>query len=140
MMSRTCQGSASASARFGSAIISFRSIYLRFQFLCSTSSLHPALPSLSNAAAMQLQEVVLCATSPTSANAGPGAISLHDMQTGASLASFKQTSAGAHCTAVSQTRGGQGGFILAAQADKSIMNVYNFQKVCYLILNSWRIH
>ena len=78
---------------------------------------------------MQLQEVVLCTTSPTPSNAGPGSISLHDIQTGATLASFKQTSAGSRCTAVSQTRDGQGGFMLAAQPDKSIMNVYNFQKV-----------
>ena len=78
---------------------------------------------------MQLQEIVLCTTAPTAANSGSGTISLHDIQTGSTLVSFKQTSAGSHCTAVVQTRNGQGGFMLAAQPDKSIMNVYNFQKV-----------
>ncbi|EKM49939.1 uncharacterized protein PHACADRAFT_166518 [Phanerochaete carnosa HHB-10118-sp] len=77
---------------------------------------------------MQLQELVLCATTPSLSNPGPGSIALHDIQTGATLASFKQTSAGPHCTAVAHTRDGQGGFMLAAQPDKSIMNVYNFQK------------
>ena len=78
---------------------------------------------------MQLQEILLCTTAPTTSNPGPGSISLHDVQTGATLASFKQTSAGPHCTAVTQTRDGLGGFMLAAQPDKSIMNVYSFQKV-----------
>ncbi|KAI0091715.1 WD40 repeat-like protein [Irpex rosettiformis] len=77
---------------------------------------------------MQLQELVLCATQPTNTTAGPGTISLHDIQTGSTLASFKQTSAGLHSTAVVNTRDGQGGFMLAAQPDKSILNVYHFQK------------
>ncbi|KAI0923858.1 hypothetical protein AcV5_009285 [Taiwanofungus camphoratus] len=77
---------------------------------------------------MQLHECILCATAATPSSSGPGAISLHDIQTGSSLASFKQTSASTHCTAVVQSRNGQGGFMLAAQPDKSILNVYNFQK------------
>ncbi|KAI0367031.1 WD40 repeat-like protein [Pilatotrama ljubarskyi] len=77
---------------------------------------------------MHLNESVLCATAPSASGSGPGTISLHDIQTGTSLASWKQTSAGTHCTAVVQSRDGQGGFTLAAQQEKSIMNVYNFQK------------
>lgn len=80
---------------------------------------------------MQLQEVILCGTSPSSSSSGPGAISLHDIQTGSTLASFKQTSASIHSTAIVNTRDGQGGFMLAAQPDKSILNVYNFQKVSF---------
>ncbi|PCH44265.1 WD40 repeat-like protein [Wolfiporia cocos MD-104 SS10] len=76
---------------------------------------------------MQPHECILCATAP-STSTGLGSIALHDVQTGTSLASFKQTSAGAHCTSVVQSRDGQGGFMLAAQPDRSILNVYNFQK------------
>ena len=78
---------------------------------------------------MLLQELVLCSTTPTAQNTGPGTVTLHDIQTGTTLASFKQTSAAPHCTAVMPSRDGQGGFMLTAQTDKSIMNVYNFQKV-----------
>ncbi|KAF8817499.1 pre-rRNA-processing protein IPI3 [Phlegmacium glaucopus] len=77
---------------------------------------------------MLLQETILCATSPTTTNAGPGLIAIHDIQTGGTLASFKQTNASAHSTAVFQSKNTQGGFILASQLDKSILNVYNFQK------------
>ena len=79
---------------------------------------------------MLLQEVVLCATAPTEQGSGAGTIALHDIQTGSVLASYKQTSAGPNSTAVVPSRDGQGGFMLASQQDKSIMNVYNFQKVC----------
>jgi pre-rRNA-processing protein IPI3 len=78
---------------------------------------------------MKLQETILCATSPSSSAAGSGLIVIHDIQTGATLASFKQSSAGCHCVAVFESGNLQGGFILASQPDKSIMNVYNFQKV-----------
>ena len=78
---------------------------------------------------MLLQETILCATSPTATNAGPGLIAIHDIQTGGILSSFKQTNASAHSTAVFQSKDTQGGFILASQPDKSILNVYNFQKV-----------
>jgi pre-rRNA-processing protein IPI3 len=78
---------------------------------------------------MNLHETILCATAPVSSSTGPGAISLHDIQTGSSLASFKQTSANPHCTTFVESRDAQGGFMLAAQPDKSILNVYNFQKV-----------
>lgn len=77
---------------------------------------------------MILQEVVLCATAPQAAGSGSGAVVLHDIHTGTSLASFKQSSSAPHCTSFVETRDGQGGFILAAQQDKSILNVYNFQK------------
>ncbi|RDX54287.1 WD40 repeat-like protein [Lentinus brumalis] len=77
---------------------------------------------------MHLNEAVLCATLPTASGSGPGTLSLHDIQTGTSLASWKQTSAGPHCTAAVQTKDGQGGFMFAAQNDRSILNVYNYQK------------
>ncbi|KAG5721339.1 Pre-rRNA-processing protein IPI3 [Termitomyces sp. T112] len=77
---------------------------------------------------MHLQESVLCSTAAASSSAGPGTISLHDIQTGTVLASFKQTNASPNCTAFVETRNAQGGFILSAQPDKSILNVYNFQK------------
>ncbi|TCD67587.1 Pre-rRNA-processing protein ipi3 [Steccherinum ochraceum] len=75
---------------------------------------------------MNLQEIILCATAPITP--GTGSIALHDIQTGSTLATFKQTSAQRNCTAVVTSQDGQGGFMLAAQAEKSIMNVYNFQK------------
>ncbi|KAI0331448.1 WD40 repeat-like protein [Cubamyces sp. BRFM 1775] len=77
---------------------------------------------------MHLNEAVLCATAPSGSGSGPGTLALNDIQTGTTLASWKQTSAATHCTATVQSRNGQGGFMLAAQQDKSIMNVYNFQK------------
>ncbi|KAI9064113.1 WD40 repeat-like protein [Trametes sanguinea] len=77
---------------------------------------------------MHLNESILCATAPSASGSGPGTLALHDIQTGTSLASWKQSSAGLHCTALVQSRDGQGGFMLAAQQDKSILNVYNFQK------------
>ncbi|KAJ7636093.1 WD40 repeat-like protein [Mycena polygramma] len=72
-----------------------------------------------------LRETILCSATPT---AGPGAIAIHDLQTGSTLASFKQTNAAPHGTAVVPSQDGQGGFLLAAQHDKSILNAYNFQK------------
>ncbi|KAG1876534.1 WD40-repeat-containing domain protein [Suillus subalutaceus] len=75
-----------------------------------------------------MQEVVLCAAAPQASSSGSGAIVLHDVQTGTSLASFKQSNSGPHCISFVETRDGQGGFILAAQHEKSILNVYNFQK------------
>ncbi|KAF9462926.1 WD40 repeat-like protein [Collybia nuda] len=77
---------------------------------------------------MHLQENILCATAPSSPNSGPGTISLHDIQTGTILASFKHTTAAPHCTTFLESRNTQGGFILASQPDKSILNVYTFQK------------
>lgn len=83
---------------------------------------------------MLLQETILCATAPTPSVAGPGLIAIHDIQTGATLASFKQTNAGPHSVAVLQSKNTQGGYILASQPEKSILNVYNFQKVRPLFL------
>ncbi|KAF8075050.1 WD40-repeat-containing domain protein [Lyophyllum atratum] len=77
---------------------------------------------------MHLQETIFCATAAPSSSSGPGSISLHDIQTGTTLASFKQTNASAHCTAFIESRNAQGGFMLAAQPEKSILNVYTFQK------------
>ncbi|KAI0793928.1 WD40 repeat-like protein [Fomes fomentarius] len=77
---------------------------------------------------MQLNEALLCASAPTVSASGPGTLSLHDIQTGTSLASWKQTSSANHCAATVHTRDGQGGFMLAAQQDKSILNVYSYQK------------
>ncbi|KAJ7132140.1 WD40 repeat-like protein [Mycena epipterygia] len=74
---------------------------------------------------MLLHETILCTATPT---AGPGAIAIHDLQTGSTLASFKQTNSAPHGTAVVNSQNGQGGILLAAQHDKSILNVYNFQK------------
>ena len=81
-----------------------------------------------------MQEIVLCATAASSSSAssstGPGCIALHDLQTGNSLASFKQTNAPRNSTAILESTGSEGGFMLSCQPDKSILNVYNFQKVC----------
>ncbi|KAJ7089699.1 WD40 repeat-like protein, partial [Mycena belliarum] len=74
---------------------------------------------------MLLHETILCAATPTT---GPGVIALHDLQTSSTLASFKQTNAAPHGTAFVCSKNGQGGILFAAQHDKSILNVYNFQK------------
>jgi len=78
--------------------------------------------------AFLFMEAIICATSVPQGT-GSGCIALHDFQTGSSLATFKQTNAAEHCTSILQSRNGQGGFMLSAQPDKSILNVYNFQKV-----------
>ena len=77
---------------------------------------------------MLLQEVVLCVTAPSSST-GSGLIALHDIQTGTSLASFKQTTASAHCVTHVETKNGLGGIMMAAQSDKALINVFSFQKV-----------
>ncbi|KAG6335062.1 hypothetical protein ID866_4022 [Astraeus odoratus] len=77
---------------------------------------------------MVLQETILCATVPQSDGSGLGAFVLHDLQTGTTLASFRQTSSAQHCSTFMETKNGQGGVMLAAQMDKSILNVYHFQK------------
>ena len=76
-----------------------------------------------------LQEIILCATIPQTAGSGSGQIAVHDIATGSTLALFKQTSAAPHCTCFVETRNGQGGFMLSSQMEKSVLNVYNFQKV-----------
>jgi pre-rRNA-processing protein IPI3 len=78
---------------------------------------------------MQLQETIFCATAPGSSASGPGTISIHDIQTGASYASFKPSNSGINSTTFIESKNGEGGFILAAQSDKSVMHVFNFQKV-----------
>ncbi|PPQ62868.1 hypothetical protein CVT24_006266 [Panaeolus cyanescens] len=77
---------------------------------------------------MLVQESIICATAPTTSASSPGLLALHDIQTGQALASFKQSSSAHHSVAISESTNAQGGFILAAQADKSLLNVYNFQK------------
>ncbi|KAG6381540.1 hypothetical protein JVT61DRAFT_130 [Boletus reticuloceps] len=85
---------------------------------------------------MGLQEVILCATAPQPSDSGPaqasgpGAFVLHDLQTSNVLSSFKQTNSAPHCSAFVETKDGQGGIMLAAQSDKTLLNVYNFQKAC----------
>ncbi|KIJ55698.1 hypothetical protein M422DRAFT_200031 [Sphaerobolus stellatus SS14] len=76
---------------------------------------------------MLLQEVVLCSLLPSS-GAGAGLISVHDLQTGNALATFKQNASAAHCTAHVESKNGLGGIILAAQSSKALLNVYSFQK------------
>ena len=76
--------------------------------------------------AQQIQETIVCCSSPS---ASTGSIAFHDTRTGAVLATFKQTNARVHCTDLVETKDGQGGFLLSAQQDKSILNVYNYQKV-----------
>ncbi|KAJ3837890.1 WD40 repeat-like protein [Lentinula raphanica] len=77
---------------------------------------------------MHLHELIFCATASPSPASGSGSITFHDIDTGASLASFKQTNASPHCTAFSNSRNVQGGFFFAAQPDKSLLHAYNFQK------------
>ncbi|KAF8449110.1 WD40-repeat-containing domain protein [Boletus edulis BED1] len=83
---------------------------------------------------MGLQEVILCATAPQPSDSGPaqasgpGAFVLHDLQTSNVLSSFKQTNSAPHCSAFVETKDGQGGIMVAAQSDKTLLNVYNFQK------------
>jgi pre-rRNA-processing protein IPI3 len=78
-------------------------------------------------------ETLLCATAPPVGNTqlGAGTLSLCDLQTGSVLASFKQTSASPRGVAVVDTDAStaEGGLMFAAQADKALLQVYNFQKV-----------
>ncbi|KAG8974954.1 Pre-rRNA-processing protein ipi3 [Tulasnella sp. 425] len=77
---------------------------------------------------MKIREVVCCSVAPPSATLGLGSIALYDIQTGSQLASFKQTSASIHSTAIVGTKAEKGGLIVASQPDKAILNVYTFQK------------
>ncbi|KAI6001068.1 WD40-repeat-containing domain protein [Pisolithus orientalis] len=77
---------------------------------------------------MVLQETVLCATAPQPSGSGQGAFVLHDLQAGTTLATFRQTSSAPHCSAFIETANGQGGIMIGAQMDKSVLNVYNFQR------------
>ena len=87
-----------------------------------------------------MQEVIITASAPfptsTSQQQQPvsvsGSILFHDIQSGTSLASFKQTSAAKNCTSLIATRDAQGGLVLAVQPDKSLLHVYSFQKVLLL--------
>lgn len=79
---------------------------------------------------MPIQETVFCCVLPAGNSTGSGLISLHDIQTGTTLASFKPTNSTPHSVTYVESRPGLGGMILAAQTDKPFINVFNFQKVC----------
>ncbi|KAG8767311.1 Pre-rRNA-processing protein ipi3 [Ceratobasidium sp. 428] len=81
---------------------------------------------------MKLQETLLCGLGPSNPTSGSGHLALHDLTTGATLATYKQTSSFVHATAVVESQQAQGGFILSAQVDKPILNVYHFQKASAL--------
>ena len=75
-----------------------------------------------------MRETVLSASAPVS-TPQTGSILFHDIQSGTPLASFKQSSPAKNCAAVIHSTGAQGGLMLAVQPDKSLLNVYSFQKV-----------
>ncbi|KAG9088248.1 Pre-rRNA-processing protein ipi3, partial [Ceratobasidium sp. 370] len=77
---------------------------------------------------MKLQETLLCGLGPSNPASGSGHLAVHDVTTGTSLATYKQTSSFVHGTAVVESRQAQGGFIISAQADKPVLNIYHFQK------------
>ena len=79
-----------------------------------------------------MRELILSSSGPISTPQS-GSILFHDILNGSSLASFKQTSASKNCTAVIHSTGAQGGLMLAVQPDKSLLNVYSFQKVLLYI-------
>jgi hypothetical protein len=79
-----------------------------------------------------MREVILSASGPIS-TLQSGSILFHDILNGSSLASFKQSSPSKNCTAIINSTGAQGGLMLAVQPDKSLLNVYSFQKVLLYI-------
>ncbi|GAB1518168.1 Pre-rRNA-processing protein ipi3 [Rhizoctonia solani] len=89
---------------------------------------------------MRLQETLLCALGPLSGS-GAGHLALHDLKTGTTLATYKQNTSAVHNVSVVESQNGQGGYIISAQTDKPILNVYHFQKVASgVMLNSWEAH
>lgn len=83
-----------------------------------------------------LQEVIVAAAGPSSAGQGSGTVNLYDLNTGSSLFTLKQTLAAKNCSVATQSKDGQGGIVLSAQSDKGLLNVYSYQKVCWLLSNS----
>ncbi|KAB5594826.1 Pre-rRNA-processing protein IPI3 [Ceratobasidium theobromae] len=77
---------------------------------------------------MKLQETLLCGLCPGTPGSGSGHLALHELKTGATLATYKQSTSGVHRTSVVESQHGQGGFIISSQVDKPILNVYHFQK------------
>jgi len=75
-----------------------------------------------------IEEVLLCASGPAAGNASLGAVSLNDLQTGASVFSLKQTGAGRNALALVESKGGQGGFVFCLQTEKALLQSYSFQK------------
>jgi pre-rRNA-processing protein IPI3 len=80
-----------------------------------------------------MDQVIVSASAPISGSQTTSVL-IHDLSTGTSLASFKQSSTPKHCTALINTTAAQGGLILAVQPDKALLNVYSFQKVLLHIL------
>ncbi|CAE6428930.1 unnamed protein product [Rhizoctonia solani] len=76
---------------------------------------------------MKLQETLLCGLGPLSGS-GTGHLALHDLKTGTSLATHKQSTSAVHNVAVVESQNSQGGYIFSSQVDKPILNVYHFQK------------
>ena len=74
------------------------------------------------------EQVVVSASAPISGRQS-AAVLVHDISTRTPLASFKQSTAAKHCTALVGSTAGQGGLILAVQPDRALLNVYSFQKV-----------
>ena len=76
----------------------------------------------------RMHQVIVSASGPISGSHS-GSLFFHDISTGTSLASFKQSTAAKNCTALIGTTPTQGGLILAVQPDKALLNVHSFQKV-----------
>ncbi|EUC59797.1 Pre-rRNA-processing protein ipi3, putative [Rhizoctonia solani AG-3 Rhs1AP] len=76
---------------------------------------------------MKLQETLLCALGPLSGS-GAGHLALHDLKTGTTLSTYKQSTSATHNITLVESQSGQGGYILSSQTDKPILNVYHFQK------------
>jgi hypothetical protein len=102
----------------------FGELYIIARTFCHGT---PALLGLSSS----MQEVIITASTSTSQQQ-QGSILFHDIQSGTSLASFKQSNPAKNCTSLIATRDGQGGLVLAVQPDKSLLHVYSFQKVLLL--------
>jgi len=79
-----------------------------------------------------MDQVILTASAPISGSHSASLL-FHDISTGTSLASFKQSTSAKHSTALIRTTPAQGGLILAVQPDKALLNVYSFQKVLLYI-------
>ena len=79
-------------------------------------------------ASVGMHQVIVSASGPVSGSPSSSFL-FHDISTGSSLASFKQSTPAKNGTALIGTTAAQGGLILAVQPDKALLNVYSFQKV-----------
>lgn len=93
---------------------------------------HTHTPACQRPETTTMRELILTASGPVSTPQS-GSILFHDILNGSSLASFKQSSSSKNCTAIINSTGAQGGLMLAVQPDKSLLNVYSFQKVLLYI-------